>query len=136
MIHGVPSGCVYLFPMNGKEVDNNRIIHLQVRPRNINAKYPEGLHLNRTLEMVSTPRRNSFVSPEMEDISPSGVWSSDQGAHGSTPPDVEADDNGLSEDEAAPKDEKLTWPFKKLSELAKSAKGKVTQAMLQFIQKQ
>jgi hypothetical protein len=86
--------------------------------------------------MTSSPTKDSFVAPGMEDISPSGVWSSDQGENGSTSSDVLDNDNGLSEDEATPKDEKFTWPFKRFSELAKSAKGKVTQTMLQFIQKQ
>jgi len=86
--------------------------------------------------MASSPSKESFAVPEMEDISPSGVWSSDDEGNSSTSDDVQDHDNTLSADEAAAKDEKFTWPFKKFSELAKSAKGRVTSGMLQFIEKQ
>ncbi|KAL4745056.1 hypothetical protein BDW72DRAFT_198999 [Aspergillus terricola var. indicus] len=85
--------------------------------------------------MASSAPKDSFVAPEIEDISPPGVWSLDGGEDGSSSPEVHGNNSTPSDDEAAAKDEKLTWPFKKFSELAKSAKGKVTAGMLQFIQK-
>ncbi|KAL4788745.1 hypothetical protein BDV19DRAFT_395802 [Aspergillus venezuelensis] len=67
--------------------------------------------------------------------SPPGIWSSEKSENGTSSPKAHDDSNTPSEDEAAPKDEKLTWPFIRFSELAKTAKGRVTTGMLQFIRK-
>ena len=83
--------------------------------------------------MAMSPLKDSFVVPDMEDT---GVWSSDEGGSSNTSADLQGKDNTPPEDAAAAKDENFTWPFKKFSELAKSAKGKVTKGMVEFIQKQ
>jgi hypothetical protein len=85
--------------------------------------------------MALSPSKDSFVVPEMEDISPSGVWSYDEGGSSSISADIQCADSTPKE-EATVKDEKPSWPFKRFTELAKSAKGRVTQGMLQFIRKQ